>query len=144
MPKRQHRRFPHAAAVALFTAIAMVPAAGIAAPKTSLVLAIGGEPETGFDPLMGWGAYGHPLFQSTLLRRDADQRSSAPANPAQNASATKMSTLASMAFPPFGCNTLFWHGVAPPPLKSVKTASGIAPYSRVRKTMPGRNQSKRR
>ncbi|RDW12894.1 nickel ABC transporter substrate-binding protein [Paracoccus thiocyanatus] len=50
----------------------MAPAPGIAAPKASLVLAIGGEPETGFDPLMGWGAYGHPLFQSTLLRRDAD------------------------------------------------------------------------
>ncbi|WP_285294636.1 ABC transporter substrate-binding protein [Aureimonas altamirensis] len=42
-----------------------------AAPREDLVLAIGGEPETGFDPVLGWGAYGHPLFQSTLLRRDA-------------------------------------------------------------------------
>lgn len=44
--------------------------AGQAAPD--LVLAIGGEPETGFDPLLGWGGYGNPLFQSTLLKRDAD------------------------------------------------------------------------
>jgi peptide/nickel transport system substrate-binding protein len=44
----------------------------IAAPKTELVLAIGGEPDTGYDPLLGWGRYGHPLFQSTLLTRDAD------------------------------------------------------------------------
>ncbi len=40
--------------------------------KNDLVLAIGGEPDTGYDPLLGWGRYGHPLFQSTLLRRDAD------------------------------------------------------------------------
>ncbi|RIY02661.1 ABC transporter substrate-binding protein [Aureimonas flava] len=43
-----------------------------AAPRDALVLAIGGEPDTGFDPLMGWGAYGHPLFQSTLLTRGPD------------------------------------------------------------------------
>ncbi|SNY91993.1 peptide/nickel transport system substrate-binding protein [Cohaesibacter sp. ES.047] len=43
----------------------------IAAPPP-LVLAVGGEPETGFDPIMGWGRYGNPLFQATLLRRDAD------------------------------------------------------------------------
>lgn len=37
-----------------------------------LVLAIGGEPEEGFDPTTGWGMYGSPLFQSTLLKYDAD------------------------------------------------------------------------
>ncbi len=37
-----------------------------------LVLAIGGEPDEGFDPTLGWGDYGHPLFQSTLLRLDPD------------------------------------------------------------------------
>ncbi|WP_244486757.1 ABC transporter substrate-binding protein [Aureimonas sp. Leaf324] len=47
-------------------------APALGAPKTDLVLAIGGEPETGFDPLLGWGAYGHPLFQSTLLTRGPD------------------------------------------------------------------------
>ncbi|WP_143145864.1 ABC transporter substrate-binding protein [Devosia enhydra] len=44
----------------------------VAASRDALVLAIGGEPEGGYDPLLGWGRYGHPLFQSTLLKRDAD------------------------------------------------------------------------
>lgn len=35
-----------------------------------LVLAIGGEPDAGFDPTTGWGRYGSPLFQSTLFRYD--------------------------------------------------------------------------
>lgn len=43
-----------------------------AAPRQELVLAIQGEPERGYDPVQGWGEYGHPLFQSTLLRRGAD------------------------------------------------------------------------
>lgn len=38
--------------------------------KDSLVLAIGSEPEEGFDPTTGWGRYGSPLFQSTLLKLD--------------------------------------------------------------------------
>ncbi|MCR8631541.1 ABC transporter substrate-binding protein [Paenibacillus radicis (ex Xue et al. 2023)] len=37
-----------------------------------LVLAVGSEPEAGFDPTTGWGRYGSPLFQSTLLKRDSD------------------------------------------------------------------------
>ncbi|SHG47611.1 peptide/nickel transport system substrate-binding protein [Salegentibacter echinorum] len=37
-----------------------------------LVLAIGGEPDNGFDPTTGWGQYGSPLFQSTLLKYDKD------------------------------------------------------------------------
>lgn len=37
-----------------------------------LVLAIGGEPEDGFDPTTGWGRYGSPLFQSTLFTFDKD------------------------------------------------------------------------
>ena len=40
--------------------------------KSDLVLAIGGEPDDGYDPILGWGRYGHPLFQSSLLKRDAD------------------------------------------------------------------------
>ncbi len=39
--------------------------------KKELILAIGGEPEAGFDPTTGWGRYGSPLFQSTLLKRDS-------------------------------------------------------------------------
>ncbi len=42
---------------------------GSAAPD-GLVLAIGGEPDDGFDPTVGWGRYGSPLFQSALLARD--------------------------------------------------------------------------
>jgi peptide/nickel transport system substrate-binding protein len=57
--------------LASLLAATLPPAAARAAPKTDLVLAIGGEPETGYDPLLGWGRYGHPLFQSTLLARDA-------------------------------------------------------------------------
>ncbi|EKU99344.1 ABC-type dipeptide transport system, periplasmic component [Leptolyngbya sp. PCC 7375] len=37
-----------------------------------IVLAIAGESEEGYDPTLGWGRYGSPLFQSTLLKRDAD------------------------------------------------------------------------
>ncbi len=38
--------------------------------KDELVLACGGEPtDGGFDPTAGWGRYGSPLFQSTLLAR---------------------------------------------------------------------------
>jgi peptide/nickel transport system substrate-binding protein len=50
----------------------LLAGAAVAAPKAELVLAIKGESETGYDPLLGWGQYGHPLFQSTLLSRDAD------------------------------------------------------------------------
>lgn len=44
-----------------------------ATPDT-LVVAIDAEPKEGFDPLLGWGRYGAPLFQSTLLYRGADQK----------------------------------------------------------------------
>ena len=37
-----------------------------------IVLAVGGESDEGYDPTLGWGRYGSPLFQSTLLRRDED------------------------------------------------------------------------
>lgn len=38
--------------------------------KTEIVVSLGGESETGYDPVTGWGRYGNPLFQSTLLARD--------------------------------------------------------------------------
>ncbi|WP_458462568.1 ABC transporter substrate-binding protein, partial [Paenibacillus sp.] len=44
---------------------------GTTPTKDELVLAVGTEPEGGFDPTTGWGQYGSPLFQSTLLKRDA-------------------------------------------------------------------------
>ena len=40
--------------------------------KDELILAFASEPEAGFDPITGWGRYGSPLFQSTLLKRDDD------------------------------------------------------------------------
>ncbi|HVM26744.1 MAG TPA: ABC transporter substrate-binding protein [Mycobacteriales bacterium] len=48
------------------------PDAAEAAAPAELRLAIGGEPDDGYDPTLGWGRYGSPLFQSTLLARDAD------------------------------------------------------------------------
>ncbi|MDF2659109.1 MAG: nickel transporter substrate-binding protein [Paenibacillus sp.] len=42
--------------------------------EDELVLAVGAEPEAGFDPTTGWGRYGSPLFQSTLLKRDSDMK----------------------------------------------------------------------
>jgi peptide/nickel transport system substrate-binding protein len=61
----------------LLLGLAWLPVAGCGGasnraerPANELLLAIGGEPEAGFDPTTGWGEYGSPLFQSTLLRRD--------------------------------------------------------------------------
>jgi peptide/nickel transport system substrate-binding protein len=42
--------------------------------KDQLVLAVGAEPEAGFDPTTGWGRYGSPLFQSTLLKRNSEMK----------------------------------------------------------------------
>ncbi|CAM3418643.1 ABC transporter substrate-binding protein [Marinicrinis lubricantis] len=46
--------------------------AGSDVTRDELILAVGTEPEMGFDPTTGWGRYGSPLFQSTLLKRDDD------------------------------------------------------------------------
>lgn len=40
--------------------------------RDDLVMAIGSEPDGGFDPCTGWGRYGSPLFQSTLIDTDKD------------------------------------------------------------------------
>jgi peptide/nickel transport system substrate-binding protein len=42
----------------------------IANSPETLILAIGGEEKTGYDPTLGWGRYGNTLFQSTLLKFD--------------------------------------------------------------------------
>lgn len=42
--------------------------------RQELIIAAGSEPEGGFDPTTGWGRYGSPLFQSTLLKRDSDMK----------------------------------------------------------------------
>ncbi|WP_456386945.1 ABC transporter substrate-binding protein [Desulfolithobacter sp.] len=54
----------------LLLALALPPGSALA--KDTLTLALRGEPADGFDPLMGWGRYGNPLFQSTLLKYDND------------------------------------------------------------------------
>lgn len=64
--------------IAAFALAVLLLAAGCSTAKPAesspltdeLVVAIGAEPETGFDPTKGWGRYGSPLFQSTLLKRD--------------------------------------------------------------------------
>lgn len=40
--------------------------------NNELTLAIGSEPDAGFDPTTGWGRYGSPLFQSTLFKKGKD------------------------------------------------------------------------
>jgi peptide/nickel transport system substrate-binding protein len=40
--------------------------------REDLVMAIGSEPDGGFDPVIGWGRYGNPLFQSTLVDTNSD------------------------------------------------------------------------
>ena len=57
----------------IFLMAALCLVAGVVQAK-DLVLAIGGESRTGYDPTMGWGRYGNPLFQSTLLKRDATMK----------------------------------------------------------------------
>lgn len=44
------------------------------AKKDSLVLAVSGEPESGFDPTLGWGHSASSIFHSILFTRDADMK----------------------------------------------------------------------
>ena len=39
--------------------------------KDEVIIRLGTEPTEGFDPTKGWGSYGSPIFQSTLMRRNA-------------------------------------------------------------------------
>lgn len=69
MPKRSVRIALLILIAALVTTLEVRP---VVAAKDTLVLAVGGENAEGYDPLLGWGSYGNPLFQSTLLKRDAN------------------------------------------------------------------------
>ncbi len=40
--------------------------------KDSIVISLSSEPETGFDPCLGWGRDGNPLIQSTLVKTDSN------------------------------------------------------------------------
>lgn len=50
--------------------LSLLPFASLAGTDKVLTLALGAEPETGFDPIYGWGKYNRPLFQSTLIKRN--------------------------------------------------------------------------
>jgi len=63
------RRFPLPLTLAIALAFGTMATAQTA---PALLLAIGGESATGFDPIQGWGRYGNPLFQATLLKHDAE------------------------------------------------------------------------
>lgn len=58
----------------LFSSCSSNSTNNVEGPKNDdeLIMAIGGEPEEGFDPTTGWGRYGSPLFQSTILKRSTD------------------------------------------------------------------------
>ncbi|MGR5234283.1 ABC transporter substrate-binding protein [Vibrio rotiferianus] len=43
-----------------------------ASSPNTLYIALGNEPAKGFDSTQGWGRYGNPLIQSTLLKRDKE------------------------------------------------------------------------
>lgn len=45
-----------------------------AEPKDSLVLAVSSEPESGFDPTLGWGHSASSIFHSVLFIRDNDMK----------------------------------------------------------------------
>ena len=53
----------------LFTACSPQDAKDV---ENSIVIALSSEPEEGFDPCLGWGKDGNPLFQSSLLKLDKD------------------------------------------------------------------------
>ncbi|MCL1061681.1 ABC transporter substrate-binding protein [Shewanella benthica] len=43
----------------------------VIAEQNSLTIALGKEPDSGFDPIYGWGKYNNPLFQSSLIKRNS-------------------------------------------------------------------------
>ena len=58
------------AIICFFLIAAPQPSSTVDKANDEIVLAIGSEPEEGFDPCLGWGRYGSPLFQSTLVSTD--------------------------------------------------------------------------
>ncbi|MFD0962225.1 ABC transporter substrate-binding protein [Paenibacillus chungangensis] len=60
--------------ISLLSACMASPDASVRERGDELIVAIGSEPDAGFDPTRGWGRYGSPLFQSTLLKRDDQLR----------------------------------------------------------------------
>lgn len=69
-----HKCYHHTVRISIYMMFLLLGVVFTAAPQAqardTLHLAIKGEPSDGYDPTLGWGRYGSPLFQSTLLRRD--------------------------------------------------------------------------
>lgn len=68
--RKDFARIFQAAVCSLFFLGVVSP--GFATVPETLILAVGGEEKTGYDPTNGWGRYGNPMFQSTLLKLDSD------------------------------------------------------------------------
>ena len=60
------------AVLAVMMSFTVAVSTAFATKPSQLIIALGEEPTTGFDPIYGWGRYGDPLIQSTLLRRNAE------------------------------------------------------------------------
>lgn len=60
----------YSTALAVVMPLTMILTPVQAAIPEKLVVSLGSEPDAGFDPIYGWGSYGDPLFQSTLIRRN--------------------------------------------------------------------------
>ena len=50
------------------------PSATNTAAKDEVIVAVGGEKESGYDPCTGWGSSGTPIFQSKLLDTDTNNQ----------------------------------------------------------------------
>lgn len=50
------------------------PSAANTTAKGEVIVAVGGEKESGYDPCTGWGSSGTPLFQSKLLDTDTNNQ----------------------------------------------------------------------
>ncbi|EOA8958793.1 ABC transporter substrate-binding protein [Vibrio harveyi] len=55
---------------AAFLGLLFMSNSSYASSPDTLYVALGNEPAKGFDSTQGWGRYGHPLIQSTLLKRN--------------------------------------------------------------------------
>lgn len=60
------------ATVAITAPLTILVSESYAATPTQLIISLGNEPDAGFNPIYGWGRYGDPLFQSTLIRRNKE------------------------------------------------------------------------
>lgn len=61
-------------AILIVAGVAIMGNSSVERSPDELVTAVGahgGEPEKGFDPIMGWNYVAEPLIQSTLLKRDS-------------------------------------------------------------------------